>query len=227
MTGPLPHVDWDRSSFQNRLLTWFVQHGRHYPWRETTDPFKIIVAEKLLQQTRVGDHVVSAYQTLLREYPTPQALATANLSDLQIIIRPLGLTYRAAELKALSNELAGKHESVVPDDLSSLMQLVGIGEYSARAVLSFAYEQDVAVVDTNVARIYYRVFAIPGRMPANPARKRNLLNLATKLLPAGQSRPFNLALLDLGALVCTSRVPNCAKCPILQNCHYGEIHTDR
>jgi A/G-specific adenine glycosylase len=153
-------------------------------------------------------------------------LAEANLADVSAIIQPLGLTYRAAELIKLAADLVNLYDGVVPDDLSSLITLTGVGEYSARAVLSFAFGCDVAVVDTNIARIFYRVFDIPGRMPSNPARKRSLIDLATELLPVGQARRFNLALLDLGALVCTPRSPDCKDCPVLEYCDYGKANTN-
>ncbi len=105
--------------------------------------------------------------------------------DLEAIIRPLGLTYRATELKTMAAEISTRHAGTIPGELASLMALTGVGAYSARAVLSFSFGQDVAVVDTNVARIYYRVFSITGQVPANPARNRDLINLAAELLPHG------------------------------------------
>lgn len=222
MTGGFLPGDWDLAGFQQHLLAWYKQNGRHFPWRETSDPYAILMAEKLLQQTQARENVVSAYQALLGKYPSAQELSEANLADVSAIIQPLGLAYRAAELIKLAAGLVSLHEGAVPNDLSSLMALTGVGSYSARAVLSFAFGYDVAVVDTNVARILYRVFGLSGRMPSNPARKRDLIDLATVLLPAGQARQFNLALLDLGALVCTPKVPGCKDCPVLMYCDFGK-----
>lgn len=215
-------ASWDTLEFQLCLLGWFESWGRGFPWRDTRDPFAIIVAEKLLQQTRVRDDVVFAYQTILTAYPTPEALSSANVADLEEMVRPLGLKYRAAELKTMAIDLVNNHEGRVPDDLQQLLNLTGVGSYSARAVLSFAYGADMPVVDTNVARILYRVFAIQGDMPANPARKKSLIELAGSILPDGHSREFNFALLDLGALVCVARSPNCLSCPVAKLCVYGE-----
>lgn len=226
MTGEYPPRNWDLARFQHNLLAWFSQNKRYFPWRETSDPYAILIAEKLLQQTQARESVVYAYQTLLSSYPSPQLLAEANLADVSAIIQPLGLAYRAADLVGLAADLVTLHEGVIPNNLSSLMALTGVGDYSARAVLSFAFGHDVAVVDTNVARIFYRIFSIPGRMPSNPARKRSLIDLATALLPAGQARQFNLALLDLGALVCTPRSPDCKDCPVLEYCDYGKANTN-
>lgn len=227
MTNVLPHEDWDVSGFQRDLLIWFQHEGRSFPWRETTDPFAILIAEKLLQQTQARDSVVAAFQTLLGAYPSAEALATANPTDLRDIIQPLGLGYRAIELKTMAGEIAGRYAGVVPDDLRRLVALTGVGAYGARAVLSFAFGHDIAVVDTNVARIYFRVFDIHDRMPANPARKRSLINLGTALLPAGQARPFNFALIDLGALICTPRTPDCPHCPVFSYCAFGQRQSQR
>ncbi len=222
MSEGLPLLDWNLTGFQQDLLTWYHHNGRRFPWRETSNPYAILIAEKLLQQTQARESVVSAYQALLRAYPSPHALAEANLADVAAIIQPLGLAYRATELIKLGAGLVSLHEGAVPDKLSNLMALAGVGDYSARAVLSFAFGYNVAVVDTNVARIFYRVFSISGRMPSNPARKRSLIDLATALLPAGQARQFNLALLDLGALICTHRAPACKDCPVLKYCDFGK-----
>jgi A/G-specific adenine glycosylase len=207
--------------FQERLLSWFWREGRDFPWRLTTDPFAVLVAEKLLQQTRVRDTVVDAYGIILERYATPAELAQADLPDLEEIIRPLGLVYRAAELQAMARELMERHDGRIPDNLKELMHLTGVGSYVARAVMSFAYGKDVPIVDTNVARILYRVFAIPGPMPANPARKRILIELADSLIPEDHARQFNLAMLDLGALICTPTSPNCDSCPINEVCRHG------
>jgi A/G-specific adenine glycosylase len=220
----LPPDNWDLVGFQQRLLTWYSQNGRRFPWRETADPYAILIAEKLLQQTQARESVISAYQALLSTYPSPGALAKANLADVRAIVQPLGLAYRAAELIGLAASLVSLYDGVIPDSLVALMALPGVGDYSARAVLSFAFGYDVAIVDTNVARIFYRVFGIPGPMPSNPARKRSLIDLATALLPAGQARQFNLALLDLGALICTPRAPDCEVCPVLKYCDYGKAN---
>lgn len=214
-------VGWDKAGFQSHLLSWFEREGRDFPWRNTRDPFAMLVAEKLLQQTKARDGVVSAYSTILATYPTPVELSQARLSELEAIVQPLGLGYRAAELKDMAKALVDHYGGSAPGKLDELMKLPGVGSYSARAVLSFAYGQDVPVVDTNVARILYRVFSIPGKFPANPARKRSLLDLASFLLPPWRSRDFNFALLDLGALICKARSPDCPNCPVLEHCQYG------
>ena len=214
--------DAEVGEVQNALLNWFASNMRSFPWRKTNEPFSILIAEKLLQQTAARDSVVKAYETLLRKYPTPQDLAKAKIDDLIEIIKPLGLLYRAQELKKMGGEISEYHNNEVPDDLNKLLSLTGIGDYSARATLSFAYHQDVPIVDTNVARFLYRFFGLKEPIPENPARKKQLRELATLLLPRGNSRAFNLAILDLCALVCKSSHPKCLSCPLKEFCIHGK-----
>ncbi len=205
---------------QTALLKWFEKHGREFPWRETNNPYKILIAEKLLQQTSVRDDLVQAYYELLSKYPNVQALAKANHKDIQKIIKPLGLHYRAKEIVRLAKEISNKHQGRIPDKLIELLSLFGIGDYSARAILCFAFQQSVPVVDTNVARIMYRVFGIQGKMPANPSRRKDLIELGMKMLPRGKSQDMNWAMIDLGAAICKSSKPLCNICPLNKLCNF-------
>jgi len=210
-----------KTGLQEALLKWFESEKRDFPWRHTTNPFKILVAEKLLQQTRATAAVVQTYHELVASYPTPSALARAPLSDLERIIRPLGLVFRAKQLRAMAEELVARHAGAVPSSYTELMELTGVGEYCALAVLSFAFGEDVPVVDTNVGRFLYRLYDIRQPFPANPSRKRWLHEVAAKLVPPGRSRAFNLAVLDLCAEVCTKPDPKCGACPVQEFCQYG------
>jgi A/G-specific adenine glycosylase len=215
----------DAADLQRRLLRWHASNCRDYPWRRTDDPYAVLVAEKLLQQTAARQVTIAAFEEFMRRYPSVEDLAEARVDDLERIFAPLGLRYRAAELKALAAALVEWHGGKVPADLRLLKDLPGVGDYAARAVLSFAYRRDAAVVDTNVARFLYRVFEIPGPLPANPARKKHLLDLAQAICPLGRSRQFNLAVLDLCALVCTPARPKCPSCPVQPLCAYGRTVT--
>jgi DNA (cytosine-5)-methyltransferase 1 len=206
---------------QTRLLTWFELNQRDFPWRKTTNPYKIIIAEKLLQQTAATSAVTAAYSELLRDYPTIKELADAKTKDLERVIAPLGLVYRAKELRNLAIYLMAKNSGEIPRSLQELRSLPGLGDYSARALLSFAFGMDVPIVDTNVARLLYRLFGISEPMPQNPARSKRLLTLSGRLVPSGRAREFNLACLDLCSLVCKAREPKCSKCPLVDVCHYG------
>lgn len=211
----------DVAELQSRLISWFETNQRHFPWRETSDPYAVLVAEKLLQQTAAREVVVEIFAELLCRYPRPLDLAQADVVEIQKIIAPLGFIYRAQELLDLARVIVEQYEGRVPSTLPDLKKLPGVGDYIARAVLSYAYGLDVPVVDTNVARFLYRVSGMPGRLPANPARKQSLIELAATLIPQGRSKDFNLAILDLCAQVCRPSNPFCSACPVLSNCEYG------
>lgn len=209
-------------SLQKNLLDWFEQNERSFPWRKTKDAYRIMVAEKLLQQTAATEHVVTAYRTIMRLYPNFKALSKAKPSALRRIVAPLGFTYRATELSKLAQTIIDSYGGKIPGQLEDLLALPGVGDYIARAILSFAYGQDVAIVDTNIARLLHRFYGIAEQIPSNPARSKHLNDLAARLIPQGRSRDFNLAALDLCASICTARQPNCAACPIVQECDMGQ-----
>jgi A/G-specific adenine glycosylase len=214
----------DKLAFQEALLSWFARARRDFPWRQKCDPYGLLLAEKLLQQSVARPSLTRAYGQLLAAYPSPADLAQASVADLDRVIAPLGLRYRAAELRAMACELVERHNGTVPDDRGKLLALTGVGEYCAAAVLSFAYRQDVPVVDTNVARFLYRLCRIPGKLPANPARSRRLAQMAAALLPGGRSMDFNFAVLDLCAAICRPSHPKCPECPVKEHCAQWSGH---
>jgi A/G-specific adenine glycosylase len=212
--------------YHDKLLTWFSTHRRSFPWRLSTNPYAIMIAEKLLQQTAATGHVVRVYEAFLVSYPTVRHLSVASSQELEGLLGPLGFAYRAAELCRLAQYLVNHHDGQVPRTLKELDQLPGVGEYCARAVLSFAYEVDVAVVDTNVARLLYRLYGLEGALPANPARKKHLVALGDSLVPVGRSREYNFAVLDLCAQICRPKEPRCPECPISKSCSLGSRASD-
>ncbi|MBA7481013.1 Adenine DNA glycosylase [subsurface metagenome] len=220
----IPLTEESKLDLQKRLLDWFELNGRDFPWRSKPSPYGVLIAEKLLQQTAARDKLVEVYNKLVNTYPNPRLLADADISILEDIIQPLGLRYRAKELRAMACELIARHNGEVPRDLEKLLELPGIGEYAARAVLSLAFGDDVPIVDSNIARFLYRIFSIKGPLPSNPARKRGLIELAGNLIPEGRSKKFNLAILDLCAQICKPNRPQCSECPVLTHCTY---HTER
>ena len=212
----------NKVKLQESLLDWYAANRRDFPWRNTSNPFEVLLAEKLLQQTKARDIVVSIYTDLLTKYPTAQALMNATVEELRKIIQPLGLAYRASEIRQMAAEIVELHDGEVPSNLKELLNLTGVGDYCARAVLSFAYNQKVPIVDTNVARFLHRLCGIQKSLPANPARKKYLCFLATQLLPENKARDFNLAILDLCALVCIPTNPKCYSCPQKEYCAHGQ-----
>jgi DNA (cytosine-5)-methyltransferase 1 len=211
---------------ERRLLRWFQTHQRSFPWRHTRDAFRVLLAEKLLQQTAATERVVDAYKMLVRRFPTPYSLAKATKAELAAIIAPLGFHYRGPELIQLARIIVRRHGAEIPADLKVLLSLPGVGDYCARAVLAFAYCLPVPVVDTNVARFLSRFWGLRSPLPANPARNSALLRVAGRLVPSSQARAFNLAVLDLCAEYCTASKPGCHKCPLRSRCTYAITRAD-
>lgn len=207
----------------SKLADWFEQHQRQFPWRETSDPYVILVAEKLLQQTAAKEAVITAFERILNLYPTVESLAKADLENVKLIIAPLGFKYRANELITLARAITDYHNCQIPNDLNVLLKLPGIGDYSARAILCFGYGLSIPIVDTNVARFLRRVFGLSGSLSANPARSRLLINLASNLVPKTDPKKYNWAILDLCAEHCVSSTPKCGGCPLRKQCYYGSM----
>jgi A/G-specific adenine glycosylase len=217
-----------KAGFQRDLLLWFEENQRsHLPWRLTTDPYAILVAEKLLQQTSARQLVIDAYIEIMQRFPSPQALSQANSGELKTLIRSLGFMYRADELISMAQQLVARYGGEVPKALDKLLELPGIGQYCARAVLSFAFNKDTAIVDTNVARFLYRLYDFSDAIPSSPAINRRLIKLAEALIPINRGREYNLAVLDLCAFVCVKRNPRCLECPVLAYCTYGSKRVNR
>jgi A/G-specific adenine glycosylase len=213
--------------FQTRLLAWFRREGRRFPWRQTNDPYKILVAELLLQKTHVRK-VPPVYQEFVKCYPSPAALAGASLQQVHELVQPLGLFYRAERLISVAKDITERHAGVVPNSREDLLALKGVGDYAANAVLCFAYGQQVALLDTNIVRLLERVFDIK----TDKARARTdkaMWKVVESLIPDGRAREFNLALLDFAALVCTARNPSCETCSLNHLCiwYKGREQTER
>ncbi|MEM2677555.1 MAG: hypothetical protein QXU62_02835 [Thermofilaceae archaeon] len=201
-----------------RLMDWHSKNARKFPWRETRDPFKILIAEILLQRTR-AEQVEPIYRKFVEKYPSPSALRGAPLDEVEALIRPLGLAKRGKMLKELAEQLVVRYGGRVPSGEADLMRLKGVGYYAANAVRCLAFGEDVAVVDWNVARFARRVWGYGAKRA--PHTDRNLMAFMTSLVPKGRGREFNLALLDFTALVCKPRDPDCAVCPIRELCGEG------
>ena len=149
------------STFQRRLLAWYRLHQRKLPWRTTRDPYKILVSEIMLQQTQV-ERVVPKYHEFLQRYPTIEALALAKTPELRKIWYPLGYNIRPLRLRRMAQRALREHEGRIPDSYDGLLAMDGVGRYTAGAVLSFAFNQDAPILDTNVARLLARYFGVRG-----------------------------------------------------------------
>lgn len=203
--------------FRRKLLRWYAANGRSFPWRETADPFAILLSEILLHQTWARK-VVPVYEKILREYPTPHALANANVQSLNAKLAPLGLVYRAKLLKTLGQKISDDFDGRVPATEESLRSLPGVGPYTANALRCFAFGEKTAIVDTNVVRVATRFFGInaPG---SDTNATRVVARAVSEALPRRPAvKRFNYSLLDFGATVCTCYAPSCSRCPIRRQC---------
>ena len=207
-----------RQQFRRRLLGWYRRNGRDLPWRRTRDPYHILVSEVMLQQTQV-DRVIPKYHEWLGKYPTLEALASAEEGDVAETWRPLGYNIRPRRLQSIARESVAQYGGELPSDHATLLSFKGIGEYTAGAVLSFAFGQRAAILDTNVARVLYRVFVGAGDPKAH-AMKRHLWDVSRAVLPRTNVFDFNQALMDFGATVCTARNPRCDACPMRRDCAF-------
>lgn len=200
------------------LLDWFATSARDLPWRRTRDPYRILVSEVMLQQTQV-DRVIPKYEEFLAAFPDLEALAAAPTSE--VIKRWAGLGYnrRAVNLQRAAQAVLSEHGGVFPRDVAGLRRLPGVGAYTAGALACFAFEQDVFFMDTNIRRVLQRwQVGNTGQFSEGELQK-----LGEKLVPAGQGWAWNQALMELGALICSSAKPQCWRCPLRDECRtYAE-----
>jgi A/G-specific adenine glycosylase len=210
----VPLASGAKRRFQHRLLRWYQEHGRDLPWRKTSDPYRILVSEMMLQQTQV-ERVVPKYHEFLERYPSFEALAEARAEDVKKTWYPLGYNVRPLRLHSIACETVARYGGELPNDHGELLSFKGIGRYTAGAIRSFAFNEDAPILDTNVMRVLHRVFVGAGD-PRN--RKNELWALSEALIPRGRGYDFNQALMDFGATICTARDPYCLLCPMKDFC---------
>ncbi len=206
-------------SFRRRLLGWYARAARDLPWRRTRDPYRVLVSEVMLQQTQVS-RVEQFYPRFLARFPDLATLARARPRAVREAWDGLGYYARARNLHALARAVLRRDDATLPDDPAELVKLPGVGPYTAGAVATFAYEQAVPAVDTNASRVIRRVFF--GERAA-PTRPREIWEVARALVPKDGKRAwrFNQAVMELGALICRARRPECPACPVRPACRTG------
>ena len=208
-------------TFQNDLLAWFRAHQRDLPWRSSRDPYRIWVAEIMLQQTRIAA-VMPYYDRFLEHFPTVQSLAAAPQQEVLKLWSGLGYYSRARNLHSAAKLIVAEHAGNFPRELEDALELPGIGVYTAAAVLSIAYDVPLAVLDGNVARVFARLHAIRGDLRV-PRTWRALTEKADQLLAHQAASDWNQALMELGEVICTPKSPRCLVCPVMQSCRaYAE-----
>lgn len=205
------------------MLSWYRAHGRDLPWRKTSDPYHILVSEIMLQQTQV-DRVLPKYHEWLGKYPTFEVLADAPPHEVRQTWYPLGYNIRPARLQAIARQAVDAHGGRLPSDEATLLSFEGIGAYTAGALRSFAFRQRAAILDTNVARVLFRVFVGRGD-PKSHAMKKRLWAISEALVPHKHVFDFNQALMDFGATQCPARKPRCLVCPMRTYCRSAGVGT--
>ena len=198
------------------LLAWYERYGRtHLPWRETRDPYSIIVSEFMLQQTQV-ERVLPKYQAFVAAFPDLRALAAAGTDDVIRLWQGLGYNSRAVRLQRLAREVVKRYDGVVPRDPAALRDLPGIGPYTVAAVQAFAFEDRAAAMDTNIRRVVHRVLhglEVPSKIP-----DARIDAEALEIVPHDRAHDWNSAMMDLGSQICTARAPKCLICPLASVC---------
>ena len=204
-------------AFVDPLTDWYKENGRHdLPWREAgRSAFEILVAEILLQRT-TADAVSGAYVPFVARYPSPEAVAAVSSDSIEERIEPLGLVKRAEFVQRCSQQLLARHAGRVPREYPDLVELHGVGEYTARSVLIHAFDREVTAEDTNVRRLISRFFDID---PDSGA----INSVGDALAPPNRSSDFQHAMLDFAADVCLARSPECDTCPLSRDCSASDL----
>ncbi len=204
------------AEFRQRLLQWFDHARRDLPWRKTTDPYRILVSEIMLQQTQV-ERVVDYFDRFVAAFPDARALAAASRGDVLKIWEGLGYYGRARALHQTAAVVCREHDAHIPSTATGLRSLPGIGPYTSAAVASIAFGERIAVIDTNVVRVLARLARVDGDTSKGEGRAR-LARLADELLDPKRPGDFNQAMMELGATVCRPRSPDCSRCPVADRC---------
>jgi len=206
------------------LLTWYHKHGRKLPWRERVDPYRVLVSEIMLQQTQV-DRVIPKFEAFLARFPTLESLAEAPTAEVVRLWQGLGYNRRAVRLQAVARAVVERHGGRIPASTEELLDLPGVGAYTAAALRAFAFNLEDAPVDTNVRRVVHRVaygMEYPPRV-----NDHALSALALALVPRGRGHAWSSAMMDVGATICTSRAPKCLVCPLRNRCAAAPIDPAR
>jgi len=207
------------------LLEWFHQNKRSMPWRQTTDPYKIWISEIMLQQTQVTT-VIPYYKRFMEKFPTVETLAKAPQQTVLKSWEGLGYYSRARNMHKAAREVVSEYSSIFPDSYAKLLNLKGIGPYTAAAVSSIAFNEQQAVVDGNVIRVLSRYFGIKDDVRRSVV-KNDIQEIANSIIPEDSPGDFNQAVMELGATVCTPKNPGCDSCPLSVDCiAYKTAETD-
>ncbi len=202
---------------QHTLLTWFRKNGRHdLPWRQSPTPYDVLVSEFMLQQTTVAT-ITPRFREWMKRFPTLEHLAIASETEVLAAWQGLGYYARARRLHQAAQAIMNKHQGKIPQELPALLDLPGIGPYTATALLAFAFDQPAPVLDTNIMRVIARLHNITEPIDSKKGKETIVLALQ-KILPKKGGYAFASALMDLGSMICTAANPQCHLCPLAQHC---------
>jgi A/G-specific adenine glycosylase len=214
-------METKRRQFGENLLLWRQENNPDsiFPWRNTEDPYEILVTECLLKKT-TRTQVANMWPQFVEKFPDVYSLKKSDIRTLKKIIKPLGMVnIRTLMLKKLAQIIVENYNGKIPEKKEELMKLPGVGGYVANAVLCFAFNKDVSMIDTNVMRVLHRVFSL-NSTKARPRTDKKLWEFVEKLPPSGTGRNFNLAILDFAGMVCKSKNPKCEACVMRNICDY-------
>lgn len=198
------------------LIEWYNSHKRDLPWRHTKDAYKIWLSEIMLQQTRVAQGL-PYFEKFVEHYPTVQDMAAADEQEILTLWQGLGYYSRARNMHTAAKKVVEDHNGVFPNDYKSILALKGVGEYTAAAIASFAYDLPHAVIDGNVYRVVSRLFAI--EEPINkPSGQKPIRAAVEQIFDSKNPGSFNQAIMEFGALHCTPKKPLCTFCPLMEKC---------
>ena len=206
----------EATEIRRQLLRWYDLQRRDLPWRKTRDPYRIWISEVMLQQTRV-QAVVPYYEDFLRQFPNVKKLAGASETELLTRWSGLGYYSRAHNLQKAARMMVREHGGRFPRNFAAALALPGVGEYTASAVLSMAYEEPLAAVDGNTGRVLARLYGVAVE-PKSASGKSLFRRIAGRLISSRRPGDFNQAMMELGATVCLPRQPKCSQCPVRRNC---------
>ena len=200
---------------RRRLLGWYKTEKREFLWRTTRDPYIILVSEIMLQQTQTT-RVALMLPKFLRRFPSLEALSRARVASVIRAWQGMGYNNRAVRLRQLAREIMVRHHGEIPTDIPTLLELPGIGSYTAHAIACFAFRQPVAVVDVNVRRVVSRIFSTMASI--SMVLPDDIIEPLAQSVVGKKSYDLNQALMDLGSTICIARFPRCEECPVSRSC---------
>ncbi len=208
---------FSQEQMARQLLSWWDEGHASLPWRENPNPYVVWVSEIMLQQTQINT-VIPYFERWMARFPNVQALAEAALDDVLKLWEGLGYYSRARNMHAAAKIVVARFDGQLPDTVSELLTLPGIGRYTAGAIASIAYSKQAPVLDGNVIRVFSRLTDLPEDV-SKGATKKKLWQLAGRLVPRERPGEYNQALMELGQQICLPRSPHCSRCPLLNHCH--------